>query len=125
FPTSFPTPDKADSIAKGTNIYPSQDVGFSATDLTTTASFHNPVSVFQLSLRSSCGLGYSGCGFAGSSCSPQVVKILSPAGFQSCACAANQLVVTKHANAKNRFIIVSILISRFIFQKCNIKKTKP
>src|SRR5690606_5891671 len=85
FPTSFPTPDKADSIAKGTNISPSQDVGFSETDLSATVYFHNPFKLCQLSFRSNCGLGYSGCGFFGSSCSPQVVKILSPAGFQSCA----------------------------------------
>src|SRR5690606_36699527 len=106
-------------------IAPSQDVGFSETDLSTTLYFHNPFKLFQLSLRSNCGLGYSGCGFAGSSCSPQVVKILSPAGFQSCACTANQLVVTEHANAKNRCIIFYILIARFIFQKCNTRKTKP
>src|SRR5690606_36705955 len=85
FPTSLPTPDKADSIAKGTSISPSQDAGISEIDLSTTVYFHNPLKLFQLSLRSKCGLGYSGCEFSRFSCSPHFVKILLPAGFQPCA----------------------------------------
>src|SRR5690606_37965293 len=87
FVMRFPTPERADSIANGTNIFPSHLSGMVLADLSVMVSFHKPFKFCQLSCRTSWGRGYSGCGRAGSTVLAQVVRILSPAGAHSCACA--------------------------------------
>ena len=100
-PTSFCTPDKEDSTANGTKIFPSKLVG-SACPFGRIAYSHSPFKFCQ-SARSIPGRGYSGNTFRGSTFSAQSVLILSPAGFH---CAPALQIVANAQKANNNFLMI-------------------
>jgi len=78
-PNSFCTPERLDSTAKGTSIFPSNFCG-SFCPKGKIAYSHNPLRFNQLS-RSIIGRGYSESILSRLSVSAHAVLILSPAGF--------------------------------------------
>ena len=78
-PNSFPTPESADSTAKGTRISPSYVFGIALPD-GRMAYCQSPFR-FTHSVRSIKGRGYSGNTLLTSTCAAHSVTILLPAGF--------------------------------------------
>src|SRR5665647_973627 len=98
FPTVFSTPDKADSIANGTKIFPWKDAGISsASDLASIVYCQRPLRLCQ-SLLCICGLGYSGNMFLGFTLSAHCVVIRPGTIFQLPSCALAKIVVIRTAN---------------------------